>query len=194
MFAPLAPTEVRVRDTAICEQCAVACRNNNGECIDCYDCISGAGLRQRELVLRPFGAGLLARPPAAASMTALVLLILSWVLYDGILGTPEWNAFESRLAALVPVPADVAALVIRTVGLAAAWILFFGAYLGISAIISVIVSGRRSRPEIAQTFALTLVPIAIAYHVAHYLVYLLVQGRLAEPRACRVCRPATTGP
>ena len=33
----------------------------------------------------------------------------------------------------------------------------------------------------ARNFALTLVPIAIGYHVAHYLVFLLVQGQYIIP-------------
>ena len=35
--------------------------------------------------------------------------------------------------------------------------------------------------EVARSFALTLVPIAIGYHVAHYLVFLLVQGQYIIP-------------
>jgi hypothetical protein len=35
----------------------------------------------------------------------------------------------------------------------------------------------------AQSFALTLVPIAIAYHLAHYLAYLLTQGQYVVPLA-----------
>jgi hypothetical protein len=41
-----------------------------------------------------------------------------------------------------------------------------------------------SRPaplDVARRFALTLVPIAIGYHVAHYLVFLLVQGQYIVP-------------
>src|SRR5207253_11055099 len=39
----------------------------------------------RGLALRPFGAGLLANAPASVSMLAFVLLVLSSVLYDGLL-------------------------------------------------------------------------------------------------------------
>ena len=52
------------------------------------------------------------------------------------------------------------------------------------------VAAGRPRPlEIARSFALTLVPIAIGYHVAHYLVFLLVQGQyiiplLSDPFGC----------
>ena len=43
------------------------------------------------------------------------------------------------------------------------------------------VRASRSTLELARSFALTLVPIAIGYHVAHYLVYLLVQGQYMIP-------------
>jgi hypothetical protein len=42
---------------------------------------------------------------------------------------------------------------------------------------------RYSTPELARRFILTLVPIAIAYHLAHYLSYLLVAGQFIIPLA-----------
>ncbi len=42
-------------------------------------------------------------------------------------------------------------------------------------------SGTPRPLEVARSFALTLVPIAIGYHVAHYLVFLLVQGQYIIP-------------
>ena len=42
-------------------------------------------------------------------------------------------------------------------------------------------AGRARRPRGGARFALTLVPIAIGYHVAHYLVFLLVQGQYIIP-------------
>jgi hypothetical protein len=181
VFARFAPTEVRVRDPAVCAHCPIRCRNPDGACIDCYDCFRRAGPHRRGWALRPFGAGLLDSRPASISMTAFVLLILSTVLYDGVLGTPEWNDLETRLAALIPSAGDVVSIAIRTVGLVAFWMLFFGAYLGVSAIMSAAVARRRSARDLAQSFAFTLVPIAIAYHLAHYLVYLLVQGQYVVP-------------
>jgi len=181
VLARFAPTEVRVRDPAVCAHCPVHCRTPDGACVDCYDCFRRAGPHQREWALRPFGAGLLDSRPASISMTAFVLLILSTVLYDGVLGTPEWNDLETRLAAFIPDSGDVGSIAIRTLGLPFFWMLFFGAYLTVSAIMSAAVAGRRSAREIAQSFAFTLVPIAIAYHLAHYLVYLLVQGQYVVP-------------
>ncbi len=133
------------------------------------------------LLLRPFGAGLLEAPPLSTSMMAFVLLLLATVLYDGLIGTGEWAMLEEALRPVLPVADDTAATAIRTAGLVAIWLVFLAAYIGISACMSKIAGGHPDAVEVAQRFALTLVPIAIGYHVAHYLVFLLVQGQYIVP-------------
>jgi hypothetical protein len=134
------------------------------------------------LALRPFAAGLLANAPASASMVAFVLLVLSSVLYDGLLTTPEWSEAEQRLIGLMPARGEPASVIVRTIGLVAFWGVFLSAYLAVSAVMSA-AAGRRSPRVMAQSFAFTLVPIAIAYHLAHYLAYLLTQGQYVVPLA-----------
>jgi len=130
----------------------------------------------RGLALRPFGAGLLDSAPASTSQIAFVLLVLASVLYDGLLTTPEWAAAEGFLIALM----QSGPIVVRTLGLVAFWAVFLAAFLAVSAAMSR-VAGQRSPREMAQGFVLTLVPIAIAYHLAHYLAYLLTQGQYLIP-------------
>jgi len=180
-FARFAPTEVRVRDRTVCERCEFDCRNLDGECIDCCHCFRRAGPQQREWALRPCGAGLLDSRSVSTSMTAFVLLLLAMVLYDGVLTTPSWSSLETDVLARIPAFGDVSAIVVRTIGVAACWLLFFGAYLAVCIISSVMVSGRRAPLELARDFAFTFVPIAIGYHVAHYLTFLLVQGQYIIP-------------
>jgi hypothetical protein len=139
------------------------------------------GPGKRMLALRPFAVGLLDAQPSSLSMTALVLLILSSVIFDGLIGSPEWSEFESGLAAAVPSLGDVGPIAVRTAGLIAAWAVFFGAYLAVCAIVSAVTHRHHSALRVAQDFALTLVPIAIAYHIAHYFVYLLIQGQYILP-------------
>ena len=136
----------------------------------------------RGLALRPFAAGLLANAPTSASMVAFVLAVLSSVLYDGLLTTPEWSEAEQRLVGLLPARGEAASLIVRTIGLLAFWGVFLSAYLAVSAVMSA-AAGRRSSRGMAQSFAFTLVPIAIAYHLAHYLAYLLTQGQYVVPLA-----------
>src|SRR6516165_1775120 len=154
VFARFAPTEASIRD-------------RSGE----YG-----------LALRPFGAGLLAHERASTSMVAFVLLVLSTVLYDGLLSTPEWAEVERQLLGALPNLGEVGSVIVRTIGLVAFWALFFGAYVAVSTVMS-IVAAFHSPWEIARNFAFTLVPIAIAYHLAHYLVYLLTQGQYIVPLA-----------
>ena len=153
-YARLAPTEVRVDDP-----------------------VSG---RRAEWTLRPFGAGLVGET-ASPSMTAFVLLLLATVLYDGLLATPEWGRFESTLTAPLVGFGEPAAIAVRSFCLVAFWLLFLGAYRLVSALMSWATGGIRSPREVAQSFAFTLIPIAIGYHIAHYFLFLLVQGQYIVP-------------
>ena len=130
------------------------------------------------LLLRPFGAGLTGGAAVSVSMMALVLLLLSNVLYDGFVGTGEWELLESTLRAQLPA---MGAISVRSVGLVLFWGAFLAAYLGICSIMSRVGGGTPATLEVARAFALTLVPIAIGYHVAHYLVFLLIQGQYIIP-------------
>jgi hypothetical protein len=134
--------------------------------------------RDGRLLLRPLGAGLFDDRPVATSMAAFILLLLASVLYDGLIGTGEWRAFEGSIRDRWP---GLSEFGIRSAGLPAFWLVFVSAYLGICAIMSWMASGEPRPLEVARRFALTLIPIAIGYHVAHYLVFLLVQGQYVIP-------------
>ena len=131
--------------------------------------------------LRPPGAGLLDESRASPSVTALVLLILSTVLFDGLLSTPEWGSFESALRAFAPGFGGQQGIIIKTIGLVGFWLIFLAAYWAVSVLMSA-AAGRLISPSVlAGSFALTLIPIAISYHVAHYLPFLLIQGQYLIP-------------
>jgi hypothetical protein len=135
------------------------------------------------LYLRPFGAGLRQDPSLPISKVGFVLLMLSSVLYDGLLATPQWANFEALLAGELPELGAAAPIVIRTLGLIGLWLLFVGAFLGIGAVMSAVAAHRAGVGDVVRAFALTLIPIVIGYHVAHYLVYLLIQGQYIIPLA-----------
>lgn len=134
----------------------------------------------RVLALRPFGAGLIDTRSVSISTVAFVLLLLATVLYDGVLGTPEGSNLEKALAAYLPA-GDFGFIVVRTAGLVVFWLIFFGVYLAVAAAMSAAAAGRLSPCDIARSFVFTLVPIAIGYHVAHYLTFLLIQGQYIIP-------------
>src|SRR5262249_360468 len=136
-----------------------------------------------ECALRPFGAGLLDSSGRSTSMMGFGLLLLSTVLFDGVLGTPEWGNGEDALTRSLPALGDAASMLIRTIGLIAFWLIFFGAYVAMSALMAAVTERRLSPLKMARTFAFTLVPIAIGYHLAHYLTFLLIQGQYIIPLA-----------
>ena len=56
-------------------------------------------------------------------------------------------------------------------------------YLLFSGLASRMVGGRLGALEIAREFMYTLIPIALAYNIAHFLTLLLIQGQAIIPLA-----------
>jgi hypothetical protein len=132
-------------------------------------------------LLRPFGAGLLDSASVSNAMVAFILLLLATVLFDGASTSLEWMRLEEALSASLSMFRELAPMVVKTGGMIAFWLVLIGAYVGTCAIMSVAVARQRTPLQVARCFALTLVPIAIGYHVAHYLTFLLVQGQYIIP-------------
>ena len=129
--------------------------------------------------LRPYAVGLLEREPAGASEMVLVLVILAAVSFDGFLETPAWAGIVEALSS-----ADGPSHWPRSLGLVVAPRVFLGVYLAFCHLIAF--SGARGSEgsnvrgtarRIAGLFFLTLVPIAIAYQIAHYLSFLAMAGQ-----------------
>src|SRR5260370_13753671 len=114
-------------------------------------------------------------------MMALVLLLLSSVLYDGLIATPEWSVAEPTIVVSLSNVVVLGPVVLRTIGLVGFCLLFLSAYWMVSIIMSAVTARHVSPRQIAQSFGLTLIPIALGYHLAHYLVFLLVQGQYIIP-------------
>ncbi len=183
VLARFAPTEVRVARSDVCGTCSVECRDHDGECIDCYECFGRAEASSREWNLRPYAVGLLRNERVSPSLMVFVLLMLSTVTFDGVMSTPAWATLEGWLAALIPDLGGARPAAIRTLGLVSSPLLLGGVYLVVSAVMRVASRGRLSTGALARVFAFTLVPIALAYHLAHYLSFLLIQGQLIIPLA-----------
>ena len=183
LLARFAPLEIRVSNPRICDACGLGCRDLDGECVNCASCFERAGAADREWALRPYAVGLLHHEPVSASMVAFVLLVMAAVLFDGLFATPAWRAFEGWLLAPFGPAGDLARVTAKTLGLVGVWLVFLGAYAAICGIMAATIGGQLSASAIARRFVFTLVPIAIAYHLAHYLSFLLIQGQYVIPLA-----------
>jgi hypothetical protein len=134
------------------------------------------------IALRPWGRALTVTDALPAGMTAFVIAMLSTVLYDGLLGGQLWSITQRALTARFPQWADDNGYFTGSIGLFGTWLLFMAAYMIVSAITRHFAGGRSTR-AIARQFVLTLVPIAVAYLIAHNFANLLVQGQLMIPLA-----------
>ena len=144
---------------------------------------AGSRARRGRLVARPFALGLLAERPASPTMTLFVLLMLASVTFDGLIETPLWAATlhhvrdgvaGSRLATR---PDAVVA--------AAAWIVFAALFVLVYRAFARMMAWSAGAPAprrgLSGLFVSTLVPIGIAYHLAHYHSLLLVGSQYAIP-------------
>jgi len=131
-----------------------------------------------ELMVRPFGAGLLKAEPGSSSHMVFVLLLLATVTFDGLTATSLWPAIQTNMGGWLP-----GMTAVGTFGLTVAILLFIGCYVAVSALMSFAAGRELGVREIANAFVYTLIPIALAYHLAHFLLFLLVQGQLIIPLA-----------
>jgi hypothetical protein len=178
VLARFAPTEIRVTDGKTCRQCALACAGRDGTCLGCGDCYERADAGRREWNLRPFAAGLLNTEDVSSSMVVFVLLLLSTVTFDGFTATPAWASLEGALYARLQPFGEARLTLIDTLGLVSFPVLFVFVYLGFARWMARMGEDQLPTGQVARLFVLSLVPIAIAYHLAHYFTYLLIQGQL----------------
>ena len=136
-----------------------------------------AGSRPR-LALRPPGAGLLDSQDVTPSLVVFVILMLSTVTFDGLMATPFWQRIADALYAALPALGASRLAVINTAGLLAFWAVFVAIFHAVGHWTAHASAHRITANTAVRAFVLTLVPIAIAYLVAHYLSYCLIQGQL----------------
>lgn len=120
-------------------------------------------------------AGLLCAQTLERGMAAFVLLALASVSFDGLSLSFWWLA---RVGANpLEFPGRTSLVGVNTLGLAGAW----GALAAVYAIAvragSAIAGGARA--AMPGRYVVAIVPIAFAYHFAHYLPLLLVEGQHA---------------
>ncbi len=186
-------TEVRVSDAAACRECAgLACRDWTADgsadpgCVDCLECFEFSG--NRELNLRPPAVGLHWEGNFPPGLTAMVLLVLATVTFDGFSDTPEWAAtvgFALTQTSGLTSPYFNGIVIANTLGLVIFPLAFGAIYWVFAALMGWLgVRSGGSSPtaaELMTAFVFSLVPIALAYHLAHYLGFLLIQGQLLIP-------------
>lgn len=143
--------------------------------------------RQGGLALRPPAVGLLTQTPVSLSYTIFVLLILSTVTFDGFLETPAWaGLLQEALAGPATQPLqDLGLNPLKTIKSLAMLVFLLGFVTVYLMCCRLMALAEQEIPvsRLVGSFVLPLVPIAIAYHLAHYLSYLLISGQAIIPLA-----------
>jgi hypothetical protein len=140
------------------------------------------------LELRPPGAGLIPQTPVPFAFMVFVLLMLATVTYDGFRETP--------LAQQIATAVSGSPLLFRlseagieetqamaSIELAILPLAFLAAFWLTSWLMKKCAPTRLGATEVACAFVLTLVPIAVAYHLSHYFSLLLTAGQFLIPLA-----------
>ncbi len=190
LFARFGPTELRVGPAPVTP--------GEGRVVDGCD-FRRADPAARRICLRPYGVGLLPTSVPHVSMLAFILLVLSTVSFDRFADTPAWQAIF-RAAMTVPFIAGLpnaigfnnANGIMTTLGIVLTPGIFFVIYLAFCRLMAKL--GPANAPSsldgapaswsalsVARVFVFTLVPIAIAYHLAHFLSLFLIFGQQIIP-------------
>jgi len=177
VLAKFGPTDIRLahRMSATCTADSERAKGAAGEALCCFGRYRGA---QGTLILRPPGAGLVDDENISPSLSVFVIVMLSTVTFDGLMATPLWQRVESALYVALPMFGDSRLAIINTLGLLGFCVAFIAVYRLVATLIARASGNRMTPDETGRAFVLTLVPIAIAYLVAHYLSYFLIQGQL----------------
>ena len=175
-------TEVRVTDLDACQACSSECLDLDRQCIDCYECFERT--KVREINLRPFAIGLGRNETVTTDVLALVVLMLATVTFDGFSATSAWAEFQTFVVALFGSGGGeiLNSLVLAdTLGVLLVPVAFFLVYLFFSKLMAGSVDGQIGALAMARIFSYSLIPIALAYNIAHFITLLLIQGQLIIP-------------
>lgn len=185
-----APIELRSGDLRSCVE--VGCRPDAEQgCSDCPAAFAKARRELREINLRPYGAGLVASHPLPVSMMIVVVMVLALVSFEGFMDTAQWIDLMVSLGEY-EYSDGIHAPVKTTLLFVAATALLYGLFYVVSALMRQLGyahagSARgvrlRTTTEVMGLFVLSLVPIALAYHVAHYLYWFVTNIQYVVPAA-----------
>ena len=115
---------------------------------------------------------------------AFVIIALASVTYDGLTATEIWTTVVAESYGAVAGAFGPSALdVINTAGLVLMPLLFVAVYMLVVSAIGKLSRDRGDGLDVARAFVLSLVPIALAYNLAHFISLLAIQGQNLVPLA-----------
>jgi hypothetical protein len=142
------------------------------------------------LRLRIPGIGLISDQVPSPATMLLVVALLATVTFDGLLETPLWARIdvaiidtpdESFLWSVLHLSEAAALRWAHSLGLVLFVGFFAAAYILFCKLMAWASGTKEETLALARRFVFTLLPISIAYHIAHYFSYLVNGGQLVIP-------------
>ena len=186
LFARFSPTEIRVINpvgSSLCQTCTSGCAENSDlpDCVDCYDCWERAPESQKRFMVRPWSAGLTRGERVSTALVAFHITALATVTFDGLAETPAWVFVQTAVWPLVdPLPGPAVAM-IETLGIFLVPLIFAGIYVYLCGIVSRLSGSQLPKNDVIRSFVFSLVPIALAYNLSHYISFVLITGQQIVP-------------
>ncbi|MDH5673348.1 MAG: 4Fe-4S binding protein [Myxococcales bacterium] len=209
IYSNFSPIEIRARNPRTCQVCTTEdCLHGNGrgypcptgislktiqnatDCTACTECIKSCDKYNVALNLRPFGADLAAggtdgKASFARSDEAwLALTLLSLTLFHGLSMTPLWENFApggQSLLKWMALTLGTPRLLNFSIAMAALTLLPIALY-ALACFIAARWAGDGTRPgRLFQAYAMSLLPVALAYHLAHNAMHILMEGGAIVP-------------
>ncbi len=130
---------------------------------------------------RSLGQGLLFIPHLNMSKISFILAMLSSVLFDGLMGGDLWFLIQKKLLLMFSFTGTYAEYIVGTIGLMGLWLFFVLIYY-LVCLWSAHIAGV-SVQQIMMNYAGTLIPIAIAYVIAHNASHFVQKMQMLIPLA-----------
>ena len=131
---------------------------------------------QKAILFRPFGIGLINSKSqlSPSGQAGFIIAMLTTVLFDGLHGNQMWLLFEGPFEKLIPKSMDINGYWIGTAGLLLTWCFFYLIYQ-LTCYISKTMCSSTHVKHLANDLAPSLIPIAIAYLIAHNFSSFMIQ-------------------
>ena len=133
-----------------------------------------------KVYLRPPAIGLLGTLPSKSNLSLLIIMLLAGVTFDGWIETQTWDRFLFRQAITFSdfFGIELATHLINLLGMLLFPISFLSLfYLTCLITKKLLVSDSFTSWQLVRHYATSLMPIAIAYHFAHYATSFLIDGQ-----------------
>jgi hypothetical protein len=126
------------------------------------------------IAVRGYAVGLVQDRVSTRDTVVFVVALLSVLSFDGFTETPVYAQTLRTLSPVSMAPTTASALV-GGAGLLLSLSAFVAAYVVVCWLMRVASGTDRPLGAVVERFVLSLIPIAVAYHVAHYSLYYVIQ-------------------